>query len=48
MSQPISTILTMDQQSPLGNLTSAQKSQLMEQMKAEVAIASARELMDVC
>nr|CUU97752.1 hypothetical transcript [Hymenolepis microstoma] len=36
----------MDQQSALGNLTPAQRTQIMEQMKAEVAIASARDLMD--
>lgn len=45
--RPSRTVLTMDQQSSLGNLTSAQKTQIMEQMKAEVAIASARDLMDV-
>lgn len=39
----------MDQQSsPLSNLTPAQRTQLMNQMKSEVEIASARELMEVC
>ncbi|VDM32767.1 unnamed protein product [Hydatigera taeniaeformis] len=37
----------MDQQpSALGSLTPAQRAQLVDQMKAEVAIASTRELMD--
>ncbi|KAL5107133.1 Mitochondrial import inner membrane translocase subunit Tim13-A [Taenia crassiceps] len=38
----------MDQQSSaLGSLTPAQRAQLVDQMKTEVAIASTRELIDV-
>ena len=38
----------MDQQvSGVANLTPAQRAQLMDQVKTEVAIASARDLMDV-
>ncbi|CDS43624.1 Mitochondrial import inner membrane translocase subunit Tim13 [Echinococcus granulosus] len=37
----------MDQEkSPLSSLTPSQRAQLVDQMKAEVAIASTRELMD--
>lgn len=37
----------MDQSLNLNSLTPAQKGQLMEQMKTEVALASARELLEV-
>nr|CAH8862081.1 unnamed protein product [Trichobilharzia regenti] len=36
----------MDQNINLNSLTPAQKGQLMEQMRAEVALASARELLE--
>ncbi|CAH8624561.1 unnamed protein product [Schistosoma rodhaini] len=37
----------MDQSLNLNSLTPAQKGQLMEQMRTEVALASARELLEV-
>lgn len=37
----------MDLQAPLGNLSSAQKDQLMSEVKQQIAVANAQELVTV-